>query len=297
MISRAVPTVKALMESLIDFAGLFPPASLTMSEAVAAYDYYRRGPEAFALGLFVVPAERLREFGECLAKVPDSGGEWRLSVITTDDQVDEVERFEEKHRARVIVDAIETKVKTVTDIERYGIHGGMTGMTTLHYLEIPLDESVETLVGAMRPYLSMRAKLRTGGVTAGAFPSAEMIVRFLIACRDHSVAFKATAGLHHPLRGDYRLTYADDSNRATMYGFLNVFLTALFLEVGCSAADAVALLNERDITALQFTDDAVTWHGFRANIDTLTSFREHAASFGSCSFREPVDELQTLGLL
>jgi hypothetical protein len=285
------------MESLVDFAGLFPPASLSMSEAVAAYDYYRRGPDAFALGLFVVPAERLREFGECLAKLPAFDGEWRLSVITTGDQVDEVKGFEEKHRATVIVDAIETKVRTVADIERYGIHCGMTGMTTLHYLEIPLDESIETLVGAIRRYGDMRAKIRTGGVTAGAFPSAEMIVRFLIACRDNHVAFKATAGLHHPLRGDYRLTYADDSDRTAMYGYLNVFLAALFLGVGCTAADAVELLNERDITVLHFTDDAVMWRGFRADIDAVTMFREHAASFGSCSFREPVDELQTLGLL
>jgi hypothetical protein len=285
------------MESLIDFAGLFPPASLTMSEAVAAYDYYRRGPDAFALGLFVLPVERLREFGDCLAKVPASGGEWCLSVITTGDQVDEVKRFEEKQRDRVIVDAIETKVKTVADIERYGIHCGMSDTTTLHYLEIPLDDSVATLVGAMRIHLGMRAKIRTGGVTASAFPSAELIVRFLIACRDSGIAFKATAGLHHPIRGDYRLTYADDSDRATMYGYLNVFLAALFLESGCSTADAVALLNERDIAALQFTDDAITWRGFRADIDAVTTFREHAASFGSCSFREPVDELQTLGLL
>jgi hypothetical protein len=134
-------------------------------------------------------------------------------------------------------------------------------------------------------------------VTTGAFPSAEMIARFLIACRENSVAFKATAGLHHPLRGDYRLTYADDSDRTTMYGYLNVFLAALFLDVGCSAADAVALLSERDITAFHFTDDAVKWRGFRADTDTVATFREHAASFGSCSFREPVDELQTLGLL
>ena len=297
MRSTSVPTVRALIESLIDFAGLFPPTSLTMPEAVAAYDCYRRGPDAFALGLFVVPVERLHEFGECLAKLPASGDEWRLSVITPEDRLHEVERFEMRQRGRVVVDAVETKVMSVAEIERHGIHCGITGMTKWHYLEIPLDESVETLVGAMRRYGDMRAKIRTGGVTAGAFPTAELIVRFLVACRDNGVAFKATAGLHHPLRGDYRLTYADDSAQATMYGYLNLFLAALFLDAGCSAADALALLNERDITALRFTDDAITWRGLRADLESLTAFRGRAASFGSCSFREPVEELQTLGLL
>jgi hypothetical protein len=297
MRSRAVSTVRALMESLIDFAGLFPPASLSMTEAVAAFDDYRRGPDAFALGLFVVPAVRLGEFEACLATRPASGGEWRLSVIAGGEPVDEITRFAAKHRGRVVVEAIEAKVQTVADVERYAMQRGMVGAKTVHYLEVPLDDSVETLVGSMRPHHGLRAKIRTGGVTAGAFPAAELIVRFLIACREHGIAFKATAGLHHPLRGDYHLTYTADSDRATMYGYLNVFLAALLLDVGGTTADAVELLNERDITALRFTDDAVIWRGYRADLNAVTTFRKHATSFGSCSFREPVDELQPLELL
>jgi hypothetical protein len=48
---------------------------------------------------------------------------------------------------------------------------------------------------------------------------------------------------------------------------------------------------------VQVTDDAITWRGHRASLDALAAFRVRAASFGSCSFREPMDELQTLGLL
>jgi len=298
MSSRAVPTVRALMESLIDFAGLFPPASLTMSEAVAAYDHYRRGPDAFALGLFVVPADRLREFAGCLAKIPARGDEWRLSVITDGDQLDEVEAFELKHRDRVIVDAVEFKVTTPEEIVRYGRdHCGILTTTTVHFLEIPLDGSIDAMIGAMARHIEMRAKIRTGGITAGTIPSARMIVRFLVACRDHGVAFKATAGLHHPLRGDYRLTYADDSAQATMYGYLNVFLAALFLDRGCSEDDAVELLEERDITAFRFTHDSISWRGLSVDLTALLPFRDRAISFGSCSFREPIDELQQLGLL
>ena len=293
----ATPVVRALMDALVDFAGLFPPAGLSMSDAVAVYDGYRRSADAFALGLFVVPVARLREFGECLAALPESDDPWRLSVLASDDEVHDVFRFADTQRGRIIVDAIETKVATVSEIEQYSMHCGRKGTHARHYLEIPLGPSVPELVSAMARYSGMRAKIRTGGVTTDAFPSAENIVRFLVACRDHGVAFKATAGLHHPLRGDYRLTYADDSAKVAMYGYLNVFLAALFLDSGCTETDALELLNERSATAVRFTRDAIEWRGFRADLGAVTEFRERGASFGSCSFREPVDELQSLGLL
>ena len=84
-----------------------------------------------------------------------------------------------------------------------------------------------------------RAKMRTGGVTAEAFPTAAQVLRFLRACTEARVPFKATAGLHHPLRAEYRLTYAPDSPRGTMFGFLNVFLTAVLLRHGLSDKDAL----------------------------------------------------------
>ena len=60
---------------------------------------------------------------------------------------------------------------------------------------------------------------------------------FLIACRRHGVTFKATAGLHHAMRGSYPLTYERASESGTMFGFLNVFLAALFVGDGLGAED------------------------------------------------------------
>ena len=73
-----------------------------------------------------------------------------------------------------------------------------------------------------------RAKVRTGGVTEGAFPASHALARFIQSCADAGVPFKATAGLHHPLRGEYRLTYEPGSPHGMMFGFLNVFLAAAF---------------------------------------------------------------------
>src|SRR5438477_108730 len=69
-----------------------------------------------------------------------------------------------------------------------------------------------------------RAKIRTGGVTPEAFPKSAEIVRFVRTCLAANVPFKATAGLHHPIRCFHPLTYDADSPQGTMHGFLNLFL-------------------------------------------------------------------------
>jgi len=142
-----------------------------------------------------------------------------------------------------------------------------------------------------------RAKVRTGGVTADAFPSAKQLARFIKRCVERRVAFKATAGLHHPLRAEYRLTYDDGAQRATMFGFLNVFLAAALARAGSSEADLVPMLEERDPASVHFGEDVVEWRGKVIDAETLRLTRSRVAvSFGSCSFREPVDELAALRL-
>src|SRR5581483_1252946 len=59
--------VRALMAGAIDYAGLFAPASLPMADAVRNYARYQTGPHAWALGNFVVPLDRLKEFDSSAA--------------------------------------------------------------------------------------------------------------------------------------------------------------------------------------------------------------------------------------
>ena len=85
--------------------------------------------------------------------------------------------------------------------------------------------------------------------------------------------FKVTAGLHHPLRAEYPLTYSPDSPRGTMFGFLNVFLTTAFLRNGLGDEDALRLLEERSATAFRFGPDAIEWRDHRLDRDAVEGAR------------------------
>ena len=243
-------SLRALLEGLIDYAGLFPPAALSMQDAVRNYARYREEPYASALGRFVVPADRAHE-------VPP---EFPLSVLGVD----------------------EVKAATVDDVERIAREANGTV-----YVEIT-DLSLLDVIARH----GLRAKIRTGGVTTDAFPAIDGVAKFMRACKSAGVAFKATAGLHHPLRCVKPLTYAPDAPTGTMHGFLNVFLAAAMLD------HADEILREENPGAFAFDDDGAAWRGQRVSTDALRAMRRHfATSFGSCSFEEPIGDLRALGWL
>ncbi|HEU5169987.1 MAG TPA: hypothetical protein VFU46_05595, partial [Gemmatimonadales bacterium] len=165
------------------------------------------------------------------------------------------------------------------------------------FVEIPVAQDPGPLVAALAR-LGARAKVRTGGVTADAFPSSVELLRFIRRCKEAQVPFKATAGLHHPLRASYPLTYDAGSARATMFGFLNVFLAAAFVAQGMDDVEALAVLEESSRDALRFDDEGVAWRDHRLSEAELRHTRRHlAVAFGSCSFREPIEGLRGFGLL
>ncbi|HUF35882.1 MAG TPA: hypothetical protein VMN37_08030 [Gemmatimonadales bacterium] len=296
--------VRALLRGSIDYAGLFPPAALDLPAAVANYAEYLRSPDAWALGRFVVPASRLAELEEVAADVAPSAPSadaWPLAVLLADasrEEIDGLGEFNCRHAAAGAAamsgDVAEVKAGTVAAVERIGV---ALPPYLRAYIEIPIAADPAPLLEAIAR-TGARAKVRTGGVTPDAFPPAPDLARFLAGCARAGVAFKATAGLHHPLRAEYRLTYRPDSPTGTMYGFLNVFLAAAFLREGMDQADAVRLLEERDPGAIRFGAGGVQWRGHRLETAALQRAREEGmVSFGSCSFTEPVGELRSLGML
>lgn len=139
------------------------------------------------------------------------------------------------------------------------------------------------------------AKIRTGGVTPGAIPSVESVASYIGACAERQLPFKATAGLHHPVRKVHRLTYEPDAASAMMHGFINVFLAAAFAWHGERQIDPI--VAETDPAAFRF-DDQAHWRGLSLSSDEIAEARRSFAhSFGSCSFEEPIEDLQALGWL
>jgi hypothetical protein len=290
--------LRTLLAGSIDYAGLFPPAGLDMATSVRRYAEYRSDPDAWALGRFVLPVARLAELErEAAPLAPTAPADaWRLSALLSPDFAGEIHTLGEftcRHAAAgapaLSADVVEARADTVESVDRLL---AAVPRWAQAYVEIPLDRDPAPLVAAIARH-GGRAKMRTGGVTPDAFPSAEAVARFLRACSEAGVAFKATAGLHHPLRAEYRLTYADDSPRGTMFGFLNVFLAAAFLHHGMDDGDVVRLLEERSPEAIQFSGGAVEWRGHRLDQGAIAAARAAGiVAFGSCSFTEPVGELR-----
>jgi len=196
--------------------------------------------------------------------------------------------------AAVMIDTIESKASTVDEVQ--------TAMRAMHptltcFIEIPIHEDPTQLIKAIGAEGAF-AKVRTGGVTADAFPSAHNLARFISICAEEDVGFKATAGLHHPLRSVNRLTYKPDSASATMHGFLNVFLAAAFAQNGMGIEQLTDLLEETSPAALRFEQDCIYWRDEMLVVAHLRNMRNlFAIAFGSCSFTEPIEELQRLHLL
>jgi hypothetical protein len=166
------------------------------------------------------------------------------------------------------------------------------------YFEISVDESLADLISTLAIY-GQRAKIRTGGVTEEAFPTVEQIAKFMRVCLAANVPFKATAGLHHPLRCVKPLTYEADAPEGTMNGFLNVFLAASFLRQGYQPKLIHELLKDNRADNFLFDDNGVLWRQEHfSNTVQLENLRTRSAiSFGSCSFIEPIEDLQEIGLL
>ncbi len=309
---------KALTAGLIDYAGLFPPAKLDMGPAIENFARYLRGHQAPMLGRFVCPAARLDELtkaGQMLmpgtfatSGYPEMAGDgepWRISAIVPhtdqtplDDSLEQIRAFNHRHedasQGLAVVDAIETPLKEVADVD--GLLDTVPEQLAIA-MEVPGVGGGDT-----RGYIAAlagtgaAAKIRCGGVTKEAMLPAEPIAKFIAACRTAGVPFKCTAGLHHALPGQYRLTYEDNPPMGPMQGFVNVFVAAIL--IGARAIDeatALELMADADGSSFVLTDEKIGWKDHTVPVATAVEQRSRfALSYGSCSFEEPTEELAAL---
>ncbi|MEP7012550.1 MAG: hypothetical protein ABJC13_19690 [Acidobacteriota bacterium] len=291
--------IRALMTGLIDYAGLFPPAGLPMRDAVGNFARYRQSPELWMLGRIVVPARRLMEFGATFDETPEKAhqGRWDLSVLLTKETTEEdlaIAQAFAMSQPGINLGAFETPADSIEAIER--LRALVPGAQEI-YFELPLQApNLDQLLLAIARNGAC-AKVRTGGLEKKSFPSPDALLTFLTACTEARAPWKATAGLHHALRGNAALTYKPSSPSAKMHGFLNVFLAATALWAGRPQSEALALLSGEGRGDLKIEDDAIAWRGVRLTASEIAEARRSfCRSIGSCSFTEPVGEIRDIDI-
>jgi hypothetical protein len=245
----------------------------------------------------VVPAASLPEFG----RLADSGpagleniGTWKLTVILGAEPARALEQVASLPQGAVERASVEFGPVAPAEIPQLAqlVPAGLE-----KFFETPIDTLLEQRIGAIAT-VGAFAKVRAGGVSAGVFPSPAGVVRFLGACADAGVAFKATAGLHHAIRGRYPLAYGPASPQESMHGFLNLCIAAALIRSGADTADAIDALLESSGEPFQFGPDGVTWKDRMIPTNDLAELRRHFfRSFGTCSVQEPIAELRSLRLL
>ncbi len=311
-------SLRSLVGGLLDYAGLFPPAKLAMQPAAEAYFRALTGSHEWILSRFVCPATRLDELSAAASMLMPgtnatsgyrefaaAGEPWRISaLVEKSEDLLLIDQFNERHaredQGLANVDVVEIKVENVAFIDPMI---DAIPEDIFPFFELPPIEKLPG--GDPRGFAAALAgnvcgaKIRTGGIVETAFPSASHVAQFMVACRQAEIPFKATAGLHHPVRASYPMTYEPGALRCTMHGFLNVFVAGCFVyNRGIDATAAEDILREADAARFIFTDQGLTWRNHVLEITEIALAREaFALSFGSCSFDEPVEELKKLGLL
>ncbi len=299
-------TLRALFGGILDYAGLFPPATLDMAPMVRRYAKAVTGPESWFMGRVIVPVSRLKEFEEAsrgllpVTKDALNAPVWRLSALAPplweeqlDRALDAIDGFNERHAdsldGAAVIDTLECKVGSSEQIDEAL---DRIPEELFPYFELPVFKDVRGMVASMAG-LDAGAKVRTGGVTAKEHPTTEQLADFIAACAGAEVPFKATAGLHHPLRNHNAAVPADQ------FGCVGIMLAAALLWTDRIEPGQVAeMLEDRDPASFRFDSENASWRGHRlSHAELLTARERFAHAFGSCSIDEPLADLEALGWL
>ncbi len=283
--------LRALLENAIDYAGLFPPADLALELALENQAGYVRSPDRWMLGAFILPVGK---FAAAAGQLARFSAEHPLQVSALGPKLAESANFRE------------TLQEFTAVVENFA--AAHAGVATVTQFEMPLPAGAEAeSLGGLRVFWERAAdaapatiaalagsgagfKLRTGGVTADAFPTDAQIARALVAGARHQVPIKFTAGLHHPVK------HFHASVGAKMHGFLNVLgAGVLAAEHDWDEAQTAEMLADEDPGSFSFDDDEFRWREWPIATPQIVARRQFVTSLGSCSFDEPRDDLRALG--
>jgi hypothetical protein len=299
------PALSRLLSKSIDYAGVFPPASLPLPEALETFKRYINGRESWVVSSIVLAVDRLADAASFLGDTP-----FRLTATPR--------RTEESNlwldRLREDCEYLQSflAAHTQADLQALEIPLPKSDATEIAqrveqlvpivngyrvFLELPPgDDSFPENLGAMiaafeRRRLSLWGlKLRMGGAASRAFPSASAVADVLGMVRDHQVPIKFTAGLHHPFR------HWNNDLGVHMHGFINVLMAAMFA-YACRLPpkNIEAILSDELSKNFVFSGNVARWLDLPIRTELIEDLRRSIVGFGSCSVDEPLHDLRVLG--
>lgn len=324
-----VESLRTLLDGVIDYAGLFPPASLPLPEAWRTFAEHRQGAQRWLTSAFVCPASKFDALATLALETPEADGPWPVSLLagaasTRQEAAASWEREaravaarrgalepESGERLALVAAEIKLPADALADLSNleyllaelivaFDLAPAARGARV--FFELPRVEPWErTVVEAADaldrlPDEQRRAaglKIRTGGTEPAAFPSPQDVAAFVVICRDYDVTWKATAGLHHPLR------HLNAGAGCRMHGFVNLLTAAVLAEAHLLEVDEVEeLLADESVGSFAFNDDQLAWHDLTATNSIIHAVRQRRfVSIGSCSIDEPLDDLRGLAWL
>lgn len=299
-------SIRTLMDGILDYAGLFPPAKLDMGPAVENYATYRASADCWMLSRLIVPVARLEEFeGHAstllpVSKDPATDDCWCISALTAPaggegfkSDLTSIEAFNEKHAMRgsgaALIDTIECRADDAGVIDEAL---DLVPESIFPYFELDHHTDVRGMVAAIAG-MDAGAKIRSGGVTPDLHPTSDELARFILACAGAEIPFKATAGLHHPLRHHSKIVGCEQ------FGFLNVLIGACIAWTDELDEEAlIPILEAGSVDRFLIEDAALGFGDMELSLEQVEEARERFChGFGSCSFEEPLDDLVGLDLL
>lgn len=292
---KLTKSLRAFASGLIDYAGLFPPASLELSQVVENYITYHKWAEHWMLARLICPVTQLNELGKNIRML--GGVENKVGVIglvgsaaSSTEIGTNINAFHQKYGDSAQIESIECKLNELETKEAISSLVSLTPYTT--FFETTNSDRIDEVLKLLQQ-VGAGFKLRCGGLKAQEFPSVEEMARSIILCREANVPVKFTAGLHHPLR------HYNQTTLCKMHGYVNVFGGAMLDHVHhLPQKELENILSDEESSHFQFTDDAFQWNNLSIDVETITSLRQSSIlSYGSCSFEEPIDDMKELGWL
>jgi hypothetical protein len=300
-------SLRALLEHSIDYAGMFPPCGLDLESALTNQARYVGLEESWMLNAFVLPVGQFGAAKQFLSLF-DPAHPLSISALgpKTKNAATFGEALVETDAAIRSLSAHNVDLVSISQLEMFlppDVDAGLLDEARSILGSLPVfweapAERAESTIALLTAHNSsvdeptFGYKMRTGGVTADAFPASVQIATALVAPATHQVPIKFTAGLHHPLR-QYR-----EEVQTKMHGFLNVLGAAvLAAEHKWDAAQASMMLEDEEAGAFKFDDEFLAWRDWKIDIRAIRNRRRFVTSFGSCSFDEPREDSRALQFL